>query len=84
MCRWWASCRAAWSSARCQKGFAITSFDFDADRGKVCPMAMHVAFVYADILRYGGTMPRMKDGAITFCCPDVEVINVFEIRKEAE
>ena len=26
MCRWWASCRAAWSSARCQKGFAITSF----------------------------------------------------------
>ena len=25
MCRWWASCRAAWSSTRCQRGFAITS-----------------------------------------------------------
>ncbi len=57
--------------------------DFDTDRGKICPMAMHVAFVYADILRYGGTMPRMKDGAITFCCPDADVINIFEIRKES-
>ena len=59
------------------------SFDFDTERGKLCPMAMHVAFPFVDILRYGGTMPRMKDGAITFCCPDADVINIFEIRKES-
>ena len=26
-------------------------------RGKICPMAMHCAFPYIDILRYGGTVP---------------------------
>ena len=26
------------------------SFDFDTERGKLCPMAMHVAFPYIDIL----------------------------------
>ena len=30
------------------------SFDFDTQRGSLCPMAMHVAFPYIDILRYGG------------------------------
>lgn len=28
-------------------------------------------------------MPRMKNGAVTFCCPDADVINVVEIRKES-
>jgi len=32
-------------------------FDFDTDRGKLCPMAMHVAFPYVDILSYVGKLP---------------------------
>ena len=55
------------------------TFDFDTERGNLCPMAMHVAFPYIDILRYGGKLPSQPDGSIVFCCPDVDVINVFKI-----
>ena len=55
------------------------SFDFDQDRGRLCPMAMHVAFIYADILRYGGQLPAGSQGDFRFCCPDADVINVFRI-----
>lgn len=66
--------------AGCHRGHRIgDTFDFDNDRGKLCPMAMHVAFPYIDILRYGGTPPRAKDGKIKFCCPDCDTANVFEI-----
>lgn len=35
----------------CHRGHKIgDSFDFDTQRGKLCPMAMHVAFPYIDIL----------------------------------
>ena len=44
-------------------------------------MAMHVAFVYADILRYGGSIPGQKEGEAVFCCPDADTINVFKIEK---
>lgn len=65
----------------CHHGHKIgDTFDFDTDRGILCPMAMHVAFPYIDILRYGGTPPqRIDTDYITFCCPDVDVINVFRI-----
>lgn len=64
----------------CHHGHKIgDSFDFDSDRGRLCPMAMHVAFPYADILRYGGEPPRAKDGNIKFCCPDADVMNIFKI-----
>ena len=43
----------------CHRGHKIgDSFDFDTQRGKLCPMACHVAFPYIDILRYGGPPPR--------------------------
>ena len=42
-------------------------------------MAMHVAFPYIDILRYGGHLPGQEDGTAVFCCPDVDTINVFRI-----
>lgn len=58
------------------------SFDFDTERGRLCPMAMHVAFPYIDILRYGESLPTQPDGSILFCCPDVDVINVFRIQVE--
>lgn len=67
----------------CHHGHKIgDSFDFDTERGKLCPMAMHVAFPYIDILRYGGTLPTHPDGTIKFCCPDVDVINVFRLDVE--
>jgi len=64
----------------CHRGHRIgDTFDFDTERGALCPMAMHVAFPYIDILRYGGKLPSQPDGSIVFCCPDVDVINVFKI-----
>lgn len=67
----------------CHRGHKVgDSFDFDTDRGKLCPMAMHVAFPYIDILRYGGEPPRTKDGELRFCCPDCDVLNIFKIEME--
>ena len=67
----------------CHRGHRVgDSFDFDTERGKLCPMAMHVAFPYVDILRYGGKLPTQPDGSSLFCCPDVDVINVFKIQVE--
>ena len=51
----------------CHRGHKIgDTFDYDTDRGKLCPMAMHVAFPYIDILRYGGTPPTSCNGEIHF------------------
>lgn len=67
-------------SGACHRGHKIgESFDYDTDRGKLCPMAMHVAFPYVDILRYGGTPPYTSNGEFRFCCPDVDIINVFRL-----
>jgi len=67
-------------SCGCHRGHKIgDSFDYDSDRGKLCPMAMHVAFPYIDILRYGGTLPLSKAGDIRFCCPDADVVNIFRL-----
>ncbi len=67
----------------CHRGHKIGDvFDYDTDRGLLCPMAMHVAFPYIDILRYGGTPPIAKNGNIEFCCPDSDVINIFRIEIE--
>ena len=63
----------------CHRGHKVgDSFDFDTERGQVCPMVMHVAFPYIDILRYGGRIPGQPEGTAVFCCPDVETINVFK------
>ena len=54
------------------------TFDFDDERGKLCPMAMHTLFPYIDILRYGGAVPPGREhGDVRVCCPDPDVINVF-------
>lgn len=66
-------------NAGCHRGHKPgDSFDFDTERGKLCPMAMHVAFPYVDILRYGGNIPGQPDGTAGFCCPDADTINVFK------
>lgn len=59
----------------CHRGHKIgDSFDFDTERGKLCPMALHVLFPMIDILRYGGELKSTR-----FCCPDVDTINVFQL-----
>lgn len=69
----------------CHRGHKIgDSFDFDTQRGDLCPMAMHVAFPYIDIIRYGGKLPSRTSEQFCFCCPDVETINVFEIKVTEE
>ena len=62
----------------CHRGHHVGEvFDFDEDRGKICPMAMHCAFPYIDILRYGGTVPGNAPGTAKFCCPEVDTLNVW-------
>lgn len=69
----------------CHRGHKVGDcFDFDTERGKLCPMAFHVAFPFVDILRYGGNLPLSKEGDIRFCCPDADVINVFRIEKQEQ
>ena len=69
----------------CHRGHQVGDcFDFDTERGKLCPMAFHVAFPFVDILRYGGNLPLSKEGDIRFCCPDADVINVFRIEKQEQ
>ena len=69
----------------CHRGHQVgDSYDFDTERGKLCPMAMHVAFPYVDILRYGGSIPGQPEGEAVFCCPDVDTINVFRIQRVEE
>ena len=63
----------------CHRGHRVgDSWDFDTQRGEICPMAMHVAFLYIDILRYGGTIPGQEKGKAEFCCSDADTIMVFE------
>ena len=62
----------------CHRGHKVgDSFDYDTERGLICPMAMHCAFPYIDILRYGGTLPGQKEGVAEFCCSDADVALVF-------
>ena len=57
-------------------------FDFDTQRGALCPMALHAGFPYIDILRYGGYVPGEKNSdTCTFCCPDANVINIFKVER---
>ena len=62
----------------CHHGHKVgDTFDFDTRWGAFCPMAMHVALLYMDILRCGGRLPGRPEGAADFCCPDADVVNVF-------
>ena len=42
-------------------------------------MAMHVAFLYIDILRYGGSIPGQNPGKAIFSCPDADTLNIFKV-----
>lgn len=64
----------------CHRGHvAGDNWDFDTQRGEICPMAMNCMFPYIDILRYGGKLPGQPDGQAECCCSDASVANVFKI-----
>ena len=66
--------------AGCHRGHTVgQSWDFDTQRGEICPMAMHTAFLYIDILRYGGSIPGQKPGHAIFSCPDADTLNIFRV-----
>ena len=66
--------------AGCHRGHTVgQSWDFDTQRGEICPMAMHTAFLYIDILRYGGSIPGQKPGQAIFSCPDADTLNIFKV-----
>lgn len=70
-------------SCGCHRGHRVgQSWDFDTQRGEICPMAMHTLFPMIDILRYGGTLPVSRAGDCRFCCPDVDTILVFRIEEQ--
>ena len=58
---------------------ASQSWDFDTQRGEICPMAMPTASLYIDILRYGGSIPGQKPGQAIFSCPDADTLNIFRV-----
>ena len=59
-------------SCPCHHGHKIgDSWDFDTERGQLCPMAMHVAFLYAD-------------GTAVFSCPDADTLNIFRVERIEE
>lgn len=67
-------------SVGCHRGHQVgDSWDFDTQRGEICPMAMHVAFLYIDILRYGGSIPSQNPGEAIFSCPDADTLNIFKV-----
>ena len=68
----------------CHHGHKVgDTFDFDTERGRLCPMALHTAFPYVDILRYGGALPARAVGTFAFCCPDADLLIIFRIDAEA-
>ncbi|MBE6114137.1 MAG: TIGR04076 family protein [Erysipelotrichaceae bacterium] len=61
----------------CHRGLKVgDTFDYEEDRGKICPQAFHMLYPKIDVLRYGGTLPTN-----VFCCPDVDSILVFKIER---
>lgn len=66
----------------CHRGHRVgDSWDFDTERGKICPLAMNTLFPMINILRYQGELPISTHGDVRFCCPDSDVINVFKLEK---
>ena len=60
----------------CHRGHRIgDTFDFDTERGALCPMAKHVANPYNDILGNGRKLPTQPDGSIEYCTPQVDENN---------
>ena len=54
----------------CHRGHKIgDSFDFDTERGQLCPMAMHVAFLYMTFCVTAVIFPGRRTARRCFAAP---------------
>ena len=54
----------------CHRGHHVgQTFDFDTERGEICPMAMHCAFPYIDIYVTEERFPDKKKEQQSFAVP---------------
>ena len=58
------------------------SFDFDTERGRLCPIRPCVWPFLTLTFFVAKPLPTQPDGSILFCCPNRDVINVFRIQVE--
>ena len=56
-------------------------YDYEQDAGKLCPWMLTVANMYIPKMQSGQKFQRdgIPDNAVTFCCPDPGVMNIFMI-----
>lgn len=66
----------------CQRGHKIGDvFDFEADRGRLCPYALHSLLPYITVLRYGGELaPSHVHGDFRYSCPDADVGCIYSLK----
>lgn len=69
---------------KCSIGHQIgDNFNFEKERGTICPHAMNVIFPYIVGLQSGGSFPWEKDpNSISVCCPDPNNPVVFKITRK--
>ena len=48
-------------------------YDYAKDAGRLCPWMLTVANMYISKLK------ELSENAVTFCCPDPRVMNIFQI-----
>ena len=66
----------------CDYGHRIGDvYDYAKDAGRLCPWMLTVANMYISKLKDGQTFTRegLPENAVTFCCPDPRVMNIFQI-----
>lgn len=68
----------------CQRGHKIGDvFDFEADRGRLCPYALHALLPYITVLRYGGELtPSPAHGDCRYSCPDADVGCIYSLKRK--
>ncbi|MBQ3683200.1 MAG: TIGR04076 family protein [Succinimonas sp.] len=56
-------------------------YDYAKDAGRLCPWMLTVANMYISKLKDGHRFIRegLPRNAVTFCCPDPRVMNIFQI-----
>ena len=61
-------------------------YDYEKDAGKLCPWMLTVANMYISRMKCGQKFERdgLPDNAVTFCCPDPRVMNIFKIEFQKE
>jgi uncharacterized repeat protein (TIGR04076 family) len=66
----------------CDYGHRVDDvYDYAKDAGRLCPWMLTVANMYISKLKDGQTFTRegLPKNAVTFCCPDPRVMNIFQI-----